>query len=160
MKRPAYLKWIRQLPCCLCGNNVSVEAAHIRFADRSAGKRETGMGEKSDDMWALPLCGVHHAEQHKGGERKFWDVRDPVRLAMALWIHAQDTEKAEDIINAWNDRRKEAERVNKELVELVEVVELFLKSSDYANADIFFCAEEKARAIIGSPLPSQRPKTE
>ncbi len=30
---PKYLAYIRTLPCCICGNNIQTEAAHIRTAN-------------------------------------------------------------------------------------------------------------------------------
>ena len=59
-----YLDWIRQQPCCICGDDVFVEAAHLRVSSINIGKNGTGMGEKPSDKWALPLCGKHHREQH------------------------------------------------------------------------------------------------
>lgn len=85
-KSGAYLNWIRDRPCVVCGDNTSVEAAHIRFADLRAAKRPTGMGERPDDSWAIPLCGDHHRLQHSGNERKFWKSEgiDPIFVALAL----------------------------------------------------------------------------
>lgn len=101
-KSATYLDWIRQLPCVICGDNTSTEAAHIRFGDRRAAKRPTGMGEKPDDRWALPLCGMHHREQHELGERLFWNLSgDPILIAMALQLNSGDHEAAEQIIEAW-----------------------------------------------------------
>jgi hypothetical protein len=79
-----YLDYIRQQPCCICGDNVSVEAAHLRVGSINDGKRPTGKNEKSSDKWALPLCGVHHREQHRTNERVFWASWgiDPFALAM------------------------------------------------------------------------------
>ena len=102
-KSPNYLKWIRGLPCCVCSNNTSTEAAHIRFGEPRAAKRPTGIGEKSDDRWALPLCSHGHREQHSMGERVFWRLQnvDPIFLSMALQLNALDTSAAEQIIEAW-----------------------------------------------------------
>jgi hypothetical protein len=79
-----YLAYIRQQPCCICGDTVSVEAAHLRVGSIGDGKRPTGMGEKSSDRWALPLCGRHHKEQHSMNERYFWASYriDPFATAM------------------------------------------------------------------------------
>jgi len=83
---PEYLKYIRQQPCCICGENTTVEAAHLRvgYIAASVPKRATGMGEKSSDKWALPLCGKHHREQHTMNEREFWSRYglDPFALSM------------------------------------------------------------------------------
>jgi hypothetical protein len=103
MKRiqsPAHLDFVRSLPCLICGNETSVEAAHVRFPDPRAAKRQTGMGEKSDDVWALPLCGTHHREQHSGSERMFWRAHgiDPIFVALALSRISGDREAAASII--------------------------------------------------------------
>lgn len=68
----AYLDYIRSLPCCICGDDTSTEAAHLRVGSINDGKRPTGFGEKSSDRWALPLCGRHHREQHTMNEAEFW----------------------------------------------------------------------------------------
>jgi hypothetical protein len=78
-----YLRYIRRQPCCLCGG-IDVEAAHLRVGSINDGKRPTGMGEKSSDRWALPLCNRHHKEQHSMNEREFWASYgiDPFALSM------------------------------------------------------------------------------
>lgn len=94
IKRPRqhsdkHLDFIRQLPCCVCGDDTSTEAAHVRFACEDVGKRYVGRGEKPDDLWTVPLCNIHHSEQHKIGEDTFWRKykKDPIRIALALWAH-------------------------------------------------------------------------
>jgi hypothetical protein len=79
-----YLAYIRQQRCCICGDNLTVEAAHLRIGSINDGKRNTGMAEKSSDKWALPLCVTHHREQHTMNEREFWASYgiDPFALAM------------------------------------------------------------------------------
>ncbi|QIO34348.1 DUF968 domain-containing protein [Bradyrhizobium sp. 1(2017)] len=83
-----YLAYIRTLPCCICGDNTSTEAAHLRVGLISAStpKRATGMGEKSSDKWALPLCSRHHREQHRMNELEFWASYgiNPFELAISL----------------------------------------------------------------------------
>lgn len=51
VRDPAYLKWIRALPCCVCGSQRGVEAAHT-------GSR--GLSTKSCDRSCVPLCRQHH----------------------------------------------------------------------------------------------------
>jgi hypothetical protein len=80
----AYLDFIRSCPCCLCDDNTTVEAAHLRVGSIGDGKRDTGMGEKSSDRWALPLCGRHHREQHAMDEREFWASYGINPFALAL----------------------------------------------------------------------------
>lgn len=82
-----HLALIRQLPCLVCGDNTSTQAAHIRYADRSIAKPMSGMGRKSDDHFVVPLCGTHHDQQHDHGDERGWwkDVGiDPVKVAMAM----------------------------------------------------------------------------
>jgi hypothetical protein len=80
----AHIGWIKQQPCCICGDNTSVEPAHLRVGSINDDKRETGMGEKPSDKWVLPLCGQHHRMQHRMNEMEFWASHniDPFALAM------------------------------------------------------------------------------
>ena len=105
MKRPrkhdaAHLDFIRGLPCCVCGDDTTVEAAHLRAGNLDYGKRHTGLQEKPDDCWALPLCGRHHREQHAGNETKFWNERgiNPWVLSMCLWRVSGDHEMSITIL--------------------------------------------------------------
>jgi|SRR5882672_8208337 len=79
-----YLRHIRTLPCCICGDNTSVEAAHLRVGSINDDKRDTGGGERPSDQWAVPLCGTHHRQQHAMNEMLFWRCYgiDPFALAM------------------------------------------------------------------------------
>jgi hypothetical protein len=64
-----YLKWIRTLGCVVCGSTRNIEAAHTG---------PHGLGQKSSDFTAIPLCVAHHRLgdhcYHKLGPRKFADV--------------------------------------------------------------------------------------
>lgn len=102
---PRYLAWIRKLPCLICGDDITVEAAHIRYADHSVAKRGTGMGEKSDDKWAVPLCNKHHHEQHEMNEKDFWKIYeiDPVKAAAGLKLNEYDSNAADIIVSWWAD---------------------------------------------------------
>lgn len=81
-----HLDFVRSQPCCICKDNTSTEAAHIRMASLEHGKRGVGLQEKSSDKWALPLCGKHHREQHSMNEMSFWKKYgiDPFMLALTL----------------------------------------------------------------------------
>lgn len=94
-----HLKWIRTLPCVVTGQ-CNVEAAHIRYAAASYGKRETGGQEKPDDRWTVPLSPEMHREQHNMNERAFWIKHeiDPCRVALALYAVTGDDEQAAIII--------------------------------------------------------------
>ena len=57
-KSEKYLKWIRTLPCAVCG--APAEPHHLRqgFA---------GIGQKSSDILTVPCCRTCHEEFHQGG---------------------------------------------------------------------------------------------
>lgn len=105
---PAHLAYLRTLPCLACGDNTSTEAAHIRMGCEEIEKRPTGLGEKPDDIYAVPLCGRCHREQHEIGENAFWDrkawtssVYIPQWLflkALALACHSGDYDMGEKIV--------------------------------------------------------------
>jgi hypothetical protein len=81
-----HLNYIRSLPCCICGDDTTTEAAHIRTVSLEHGKRYTGKQEKPSDKWTLPLCNRHHREQHTMNELSFWQKYniDPFIMAIAL----------------------------------------------------------------------------
>lgn len=95
-----HLHFIRQLPCLVCLDNTTTEAAHVRMADARIAKPITGLGIKPDDWFTLPLCSKHHREQHAGNECKFWQTldMDPVLLALRFYSISGDVEKAERMI--------------------------------------------------------------
>jgi len=96
-----HLDFLRQLPCLICGDNTTVEAAHIRYAEPKAAKPITGMGTKSGD-WAVPLCGACHRAQHKEGERRWWKDRgiNPVEIAAYLRLASGDHDAGCQIIES------------------------------------------------------------
>jgi hypothetical protein len=102
IKDPDHLAFVRQLPCLVCGDDVSVEAAHVRYADLHAGKPFTGGQIKPDDKYAVPLCGKHHRDQHRCDERGWWAFLciDPVKVALALYVNHGDHETAAMICKA------------------------------------------------------------
>jgi hypothetical protein len=90
----------------ICGENTTIEAAHIRFPRLEVGKRPVGTGEKPDDIWTVPLCGMHHREQHQRGELQFWEAhnRDPLLVSLALWAHTGNHEVGEQIARwGWDE---------------------------------------------------------
>ena len=50
-RNPRYLAWIRTQPCCVCGAKRGIEASHTG---------PHGIGQKSPDSSAIPLCAKHH----------------------------------------------------------------------------------------------------
>jgi hypothetical protein len=65
-RNPRYLAWIRTQPCCVCGSKKAIEASHTG---------PHGLGQKSPDSSAIPLCAKHHRtgadSYHRLGPRKF-----------------------------------------------------------------------------------------
>ena len=100
IKNEAHLKFIRSLPCCVCGNDLGVDAAHIRYADVRSAKRAVGVGEKPDDRWTVPLCRRCHTSQHSGNEFGFWNSKniDPIFTALSLWGVTGDYELGSIIV--------------------------------------------------------------
>ncbi len=72
-RSPEYLAWIRTLGCAVCsrvnGGVTVIEAAHTN----ALGPK--GMGQKTSDFSAIPLCSGHHREYpdsyHRLGEPEF-----------------------------------------------------------------------------------------
>jgi hypothetical protein len=100
-----HLAFIRRLPCVAAfartGAQVfGCDAAHVRFGDPARGKRHTGMAEKPDDKWTLPLTRAAHTEQHGQSERAFWSALgiDPIALCEALYAASGDERAALQII--------------------------------------------------------------
>jgi len=66
-----YLAWIRTLPCIVCGVRRGIEASHTG---------PHGLGQKSPDSSAIPLCARHHRtgndSYHRLGPRRFAQVHD------------------------------------------------------------------------------------
>jgi hypothetical protein len=69
VRNPGYLQWIRTLPCSVCYTIRQVEAAHTG---------PHGIGQKSSDLSAIPLCRKHHRtgddSYHELGPRRFAEV--------------------------------------------------------------------------------------
>lgn len=82
---PGYLKWVRGRDCHLAakgGCSGKVRACHV---DHGGDK---GMGTKVSDMYAMPMCDGHHAEQHRIGWRTFESLYrfDAIIVAQAFWV--------------------------------------------------------------------------
>lgn len=85
---PAYLAYVRTLPCMICQRPGPNDPAHLRTGARQYNKPPTGMGEKPSDCWVLPLCRTHHDDQHRNNELAWWarhGFHDPFAVAVALY---------------------------------------------------------------------------
>lgn len=90
---PAFLAFVRRRQCCACGAPAPSQAAHVRFGNPAIGKRNSGIGEKPSDCWAVPLCADCHLDspeaQHQIGERAFWARIGIDPFALATRLYAQ-----------------------------------------------------------------------
>jgi DNA recombination protein Rad52 len=76
-----HLRFVARQPCLICGRSPS-HAHHIRFA------QSRGLGIKVSDEFTVPLCAIHHHQNHTtGDERRWWQEHkiDPLPLARQLW---------------------------------------------------------------------------
>ena len=122
-KRPrrkvgSHLEFIRSLPCVVSGM-TPVDAAHIRFGDESYAKRETGMGEKPNDWWTVPLHRDLHQDQHAHNEREWWASKriDPLKTALILYANSGDHETCSRYIEMWPNRAFDPRDLPKEMAE-------------------------------------------
>jgi recombination DNA repair RAD52 pathway protein len=75
-----HLRLVAQQPCVICGRTPA-HAHHIRYA------QPRGMALKVSDEFTVPLCAIHHRENHTtGDERRWWQERkiDPLVVAQEL----------------------------------------------------------------------------
>ena len=64
-----------------------------------AATQQRGLGLKVSDEFTVPLCAIHHSENHAtGDERKWWSDRkiDPLAVAQELWKSTTRLEKPAD----------------------------------------------------------------
>ena len=81
IRSKAHLRFIARQSCLICGRAPS-HAHHIRFA------QSRGLGLKVSDEFTVPLCAIHHAENHATGDERGWWTQhkiDPLIVASALW---------------------------------------------------------------------------
>lgn len=101
MEDPAHLAFVRKLPSVLSGQ-FGCEACHIRIGSAVHRKKHTGMGQKPDDSWTLPLTPDEHKRQHSQNELLFWRSHgiDPFELAIKLYEITGDIEAGKRVIAA------------------------------------------------------------
>ena len=84
-----HLRFVARQPCLVCGRTPS-HAHHVRYA------QSRGLALKVSDEFTVPLCAIHHTENHAtGDERKWWSDRkiDPLAVAQELWKSTTRLEK-------------------------------------------------------------------
>lgn len=103
----AHLAFIRTLPSVISGRE-GCEACHIRYGDPVYRKKHTGMAQKPDDAWTLPLTPEEHRSQHAVNEREWWAEHgiDPLQIAQAIYAVTGNREAAIKLIRAGIERAK------------------------------------------------------
>ena len=74
-------RFVARQPCLICGR-IPSHAHHVRYA------QPKGLALKVSDEFTVPLCAIHHSENHAtGDERHWWNQHkiDPLLVADALW---------------------------------------------------------------------------
>jgi hypothetical protein len=79
-----HLRFVASRPCLICGRTPA-QAHHVRFA------QPRGLGLKVSDEFTVPLCAIHHSENHKTGDERAWWARrgiDPLKVARQLGLES------------------------------------------------------------------------
>jgi hypothetical protein len=89
LRDKAHLKFVSSQPCLICGRSPA-DAHHLRFTQPRA------MGLKVSDEFTVPLCRIHHRDNHNfGDEVAWWERRaiDPIATSRMLWISTRRIEQ-------------------------------------------------------------------
>jgi hypothetical protein len=88
LRDKAHLRFVASQPCLVCGRSPA-DAHHLRFTQPRA------MGLKVSDEFTVPLCRVHHRDNHgSGDEVDGWERRaiDPLATSRMLWVSTRRIE--------------------------------------------------------------------
>src|SRR3984893_3755808 len=88
LRDKAHLKFVASQPCLVCGRSPA-DAHHLRFTQPRA------MGLKVSDEFTVPLCRIHHRDNHNSGDEVAWWERraiDPLATSRMLWISTRRIE--------------------------------------------------------------------
>jgi len=90
-RNPRYLAWIRTQPCCVCGSTRGIEASHTG---------PHGIGQKSPDSSAIPLCARHHRtgndSYHRLGPRRFSEKHNLDILSIVRMLNSKPSIRVEE----------------------------------------------------------------
>lgn len=75
LRSPAWLAYLRTLPCSWCARPAPSEASH---------HGPHGVSIKADDMRAIPLCTGCHREYHQAGRLGYMTGKDITEWALAI----------------------------------------------------------------------------
>lgn len=97
-RSPAHCNFVRSHSCSVQGCDLRpIEVAHVRIGSGA------GMAQKPSDYRSVSLCRHHHSEQHRVGERTFWQGVD-VEALVAAFIAASP--KRREIEQAMRERQQ------------------------------------------------------
>ncbi|SIO46517.1 Protein of unknown function [Bradyrhizobium erythrophlei] len=85
LRDKAHLRFVASQPCLICERTPS-DPHHLRFAQPRA------MGRKTSDEFVVPLCRMHHRQNHQTGDELSWwktTAADPLRVARELWVSSR-----------------------------------------------------------------------
>lgn len=69
----SHLAMVRNLPCCVCGRGgPGVWVVPVIEAHHLLRTGEHGIGRRSSDRWAIPLCPYCHSNLHANGDEQGW----------------------------------------------------------------------------------------
>ena len=88
-----HLRFVASQACVICGRTPS-HPHHIRYA------QPRGLALKVSDEFTVPLCAIHHSENHAtGDERRWWQERkiDPLTVAAELWRKSRPHETVQHV---------------------------------------------------------------
>src|SRR5512144_1973932 len=102
---PGYLAKIRKLPCCVCDEPAPSHAHHLKCTG------ERGIGKKSSNRWAVPLCYECHingVERVGSREEAAWfRERGILCLDLAAALYANG-HRVEAMLNVLKIHREKA----------------------------------------------------
>ncbi|MGB7913897.1 MAG: hypothetical protein WCF79_01140 [Rhodomicrobium sp.] len=108
-KAPEYLEKIRKLPCCIpgCGEPPPSHAHHLKCTG------ERGIGKKSSNKWAVPLC----HECHINGVERVGSRQEPawfrergilcLDLAAALYANSHSLEAMLNVLRTHREKSQD-----------------------------------------------------
>ncbi len=102
-KDPAYLQFIRSLPCCVCFRGYFIGGLWFHELDEDQKRSQKtrteaahtgprGISQKSDDKTCVPLCAEHHREGrgaiHRAGNN-FWTMHNIDSVKLIAYLNAR-----------------------------------------------------------------------
>lgn len=92
-----HTRWIKTLPCVVCG--APADDPHHLLGNMDGSPK--GMGMKNEDRWTVPVCRKDHNAAHSTGNDEAWFAGlgiDARSLASALWRVTGDDEAGQRVV--------------------------------------------------------------